>query len=98
MVAKTPTAERPMFLSADKRKLSYRSKSGRVLTLELKNSNAINSLQQLDKKYPKDGTTTTITVDKIPSAGLWPQLFDTLSLYVEEAIEVACFGPYDDLK
>lgn len=84
-----------MFLSADKRKISYRSKNGNLITLELKNSKAVESLQKVAEmgiasKGSKDGQ------NKQDNPGLWAGLFDTISFYVMEGVEIAAFGPYDE--
>lgn len=79
-----------MFLSADKRKISYKSKNGNLITLELKNSKAEESLQ----KVANMGISQA---DKQPECqGLWAGIFDTLSFYVAEGIEIAAFGMYDE--
>lgn len=78
-----------MFLSADKRKISYRSKNGNLITLELKNSKAAESLAKM-------GITSKDEQNKQEGPGLWAGLFDTISFYVMEGVEIAAFGPYDE--
>lgn len=106
MGATTPATERPMFLSADKRKISYRSKNGSTITLEFKNKNsqAVEGLTQLSKKYPAPNAEQKAAiargeVDAVVAEGkenLWLGVYDTLSFWVMEAMEIAAFGPYDD--
>lgn len=106
MGAPTPATERPMFLSADKRKISYRSKNGSTITLEFKNKNskAVEGLTQLSKKYPPQNAEQKPgmlegevgAVDAEGKENLWLGVYDTLSFWVMEAMEIAAFGPYDD--
>ncbi|CAK4004833.1 Hypothetical predicted protein [Lecanosticta acicola] len=95
----TETQQRPMVLSADKRKISYRSKNGNLFTLELKNSKAEDSLRSLKKKYdskiPQD-VPNGEDAAKDNGSTLWPGLYDTIAMLIEESLEVACFGPYDE--
>ncbi|KAF7193692.1 hypothetical protein HII31_05038 [Pseudocercospora fuligena] len=95
----TQTSERPrpMFLSADSRKLSYRSKSGHVLTLQLSNSKAADSLKQVaEKDQAKQGARNAASEGKEKQEAMWPGVFDTLSFWAAEAVEIAFFGPYDE--
>ncbi|KAK4497724.1 hypothetical protein PRZ48_010377 [Zasmidium cellare] len=108
MGATTPAVERPMFLSADKRKISYRSKNGSTITLEFKNKNspAVDGLRELSKKNPvpnaESKITATVNGQELDAEGkqqqqnLWLGVYDTLSFWVMEAMEIAAFGPYDD--
>ena len=82
-----------MFLSADNRKISYRSKSGNVLTLQLTNSRAAESLKQVAKK---DQARNATSEGKEEQKAMWPGVFDTLSFWAAEAVEIAFFGPYDE--
>ncbi|KXS97269.1 hypothetical protein AC579_1608 [Pseudocercospora musae] len=96
----TQTAEppRPMFLSPDTRKLSYRSKSRHVLTLQCSNSKAADNLKQVaEKDQAKQRAKNAASVAKEKQeATLWPGLFDTLSFWAAEAVEIAFFGPYHE--
>lgn len=96
----TENQQRPVFLSADKRKLSYRSKSGNVFTVELRNSKAADSLRELEKKYDskpsKDATAGDLAAKESDATASWPGIFDTIAMLIEESLEVACFGPYDE--
>lgn len=92
-----------MFLSADKRKISYRSKNGSTITLEFKNKNspAADSLRALSQKHPvQDANLNTADPDNESNIdgkpNLWLGLYDTLSFWCMEAMEIAAFGPYDD--
>ncbi|KAM3414046.1 hypothetical protein BST61_g10707 [Cercospora zeina] len=85
----------PMLLSSSKRKISYRSRNGNVITLELKNSKAVESLQDVAKRgIPRGKSAQDQTTQD--SQGLWAGLFDTLSFCVMEGVEIAAFGPYDE--
>ncbi|KXT00413.1 hypothetical protein AC578_3344 [Pseudocercospora eumusae] len=98
-VTQTTHTPRPMFLSADARKLSYRSKSGHVLTLQLTNSKAADNPKQVaEKDQPKQGATNAASEakEKQKQEAMWPGLFDTLSFWAAEAVEIAFFGPYDE--
>ncbi|KAK4613429.1 hypothetical protein CLAFUW4_09300 [Fulvia fulva] len=100
--ATTPAVERPMFLSADQRKISYQSKGGITITLEFKNSKAIESLRTFTQQNTADKPENmTVTVDGVTkpreeNQGLWMGIYDTLSFWCMEAMEVAAFGPYDE--
>ncbi|WPB06886.1 uncharacterized protein RHO25_011546 [Cercospora beticola] len=91
----TTSESRPMLLSPDNRKISYRSKNGNVITLELKNSKAVESLQQVAKRGIAQENSEQ-DQKKQESEGLWAGLFDTLSFWVMEGVEIAAFGPYDE--
>lgn len=93
--ATTPCA-RPMFLSADKRTISYASKRGSLITLELKNSNAVKSVQEVAKMGIAQKAAGGEEQNKEESPGYWAALLDTLSFYVMEGVEIAAFGPYDE--
>lgn len=88
-----------MFLSADKRKISYRSKNGSMVTLSFQNP----SSKATD--CPSDGAREDLTKEGGAEAGmqaqthpseLWAGLYDSLSFWVGEAVEIACFGPHDE--
>lgn len=98
MGATTPATETPMFLSADKRKISYRSKNGNTITLEFKNKNspAADSLRELSKKNPVQKADISVDETAEGKQNLWLGVYDTLSFWVMEAMEIAAFGPYDD--
>jgi len=83
-----------MVLSADKRKISYRSKNGNIFTIELKNSKAADSLRDNLKKESQDkaGDDATPPV----ATGIWDGVYDTIAMMIEESLEIACFGPYDE--
>ncbi|GIZ48374.1 hypothetical protein CKM354_001143700 [Cercospora kikuchii] len=83
-----------MLLSPDNRKISYRS-NGNVITLELKNSKAVEKLQQVAKRGIAQENSEQ-GQKKQESEGLWAGLFDTLSFWVMEGVEIAAFGPYDE--
>lgn len=94
--ATTPCA-RPMFLSADKRTISYASNRGSLITLELKkNSNAVKSVQDVAKMGIAQKAAGGEEQNKEESPGYWAALLDTLSFYVMEGVEIAAFGPYDE--
>lgn len=94
----TPERPRPMFLSADSRKLSYRSKSGTVLTLQLTNSKAADTLKQVAQKDQASQGAPNAGAEegKEEKKAMWPGVFDTLSFWAAEAVEIAFFGPYDE--
>ena len=92
--ATTPAIERPIFLSADKRKISYQSKGGNTITLEFKNSKAIDSLRSFTEQNERNKPENmTVTVDGVAkpreeNQGLWMGIYDTLSFWCMEAMEV----------
>lgn len=86
----------PMFLSADKRTISYASNRGSLITLELKNSNAVKSVQEVAKMGIAQKAAGGEEQNKEESPGYWAALLDTLSFYVMEGVEIAAFGPYDE--
>ncbi|KAF2173367.1 hypothetical protein M409DRAFT_15652 [Zasmidium cellare ATCC 36951] len=88
MGATTPATERPMFLSADKRKISYRSKNGSTITLEFKNKNS--------PAQKAGAIECEAELDAEGKQNLWLGVYDTLSFWVMEAMEIAAFGPYDE--
>lgn len=85
-----------MFLSADKRTISYASNRGSLITLELKNSNAVKSVQESAKMGIAQKAAGGEEQNKEESPGYWAALLDTLSFYVMEGVEIAAFGPYDE--
>lgn len=85
-----------MFLSADKRTISYASTRGSLITLELKNSNAVKSVQEVAKMGIAQKAAGGEEQNKEESPGYWAALLDTLSFYVMEGVEIAAFGPYDE--
>jgi len=138
-------SRRPVLLSADSRRISYKSRSGRVLTLEMRSSRAglptLASLkaaaqqqqqqqQQLQQLQLSQDASTSVQSQALQTqqqkqlaaaadaktgpaaqaaalvaqanntdesaAGMWPELFDTLSFWCMEAVEIACFGPYEE--
>lgn len=98
MAVDTPAAtrpQRPMVLSPDKRKLSYHSKNGNIFTIELKNSKAADSLRDNLKKASTDKNDDGTQVKSV-STGLWDGVYDTIAMMIEESLEIACFGPYDE--
>ena len=88
--------ERPITLSADHRTISYTSKTGKTLTVKLGNSkNAIDTLCEVSDRSAKplqEGP----SLKKIANQGLWPAVYDAMSFWVLEAVEIATFGPYDE--
>lgn len=92
--ATTPYA-RPMFLSADERTISNH---GSLITLELKNSNAVKSVQEVANMgiAQKAAGREEQNKEKGPGYMYWAALLDTLSFYVMEGVEIAAFGPYDE--
>ena len=101
-VTDSSVPKRPIILSADHRKISYTSKTGKTVTLQLRNSGkAVESLRELSDR---DTKTLEADLEQSPSEndssadsqGVWANVYDTLSFWVMEAVEVAAFGPYDE--
>lgn len=82
-----------MFLSADKRTISYASNRGSLITLELKNSNAVKSVKEVAKMGIAQKAAGGEEQNKEESPGYWAALLDTLSFYVMEGVEIAAFEP-----
>lgn len=84
---------KPTFLSADKRKISYRSKNGNLLTMELKNSKSADNIHETPKESE---TSKTVAVVPSDAQSRWAGLYDTLSFWVMEGVEICTFGAYDE--
>jgi hypothetical protein len=95
------TTTRPAFLSARTRTVSYKRQNGNVVTLDLHNSKAAESLRELAKKNPtteQDKKFLAQVETGEPAQGLVAGVYDALSIWIMDAIEIAMFGPYDELK
>lgn len=90
---------RPSLLSARTRTISYR-KNGEILTLELTNSKAAASLRELAKKNPttEQDKKFIADVEQAEAGGVVATVYDALSFWVMEAMEIAMFGPYDEVQ
>jgi hypothetical protein len=98
--SRTTTPSRPAFLSARTRTISYKRQNGNVVTLELTNSKAAESLRELAKKNPTTEQDKKF-IDEVESGepqGLVAGVYDALSIWIMDAIEIAMFGPYDEPK
>lgn len=84
---------RPMLLSPDQRRISYTSKNGNTITLEMKDSKAANGLRNIAKQHSTEEKAAGTSDSK---QGVWPGVYDTLSFWIAEAVEIAAFGPYTD--
>ncbi|CZT14496.1 uncharacterized protein RCC_00474 [Ramularia collo-cygni] len=90
---------RPSLVSARSR-ISYRKNTGEVVTLDLTNSKAAESLRALSK------TNVTTDVDRkfiadvenAEAGGFVSTVYDALSFWVMEAVEIAMFGPYEEVQ
>ncbi|SMY25310.1 unnamed protein product [Zymoseptoria tritici ST99CH_1A5] len=93
---------RPAFLSARTRTISYKRQNGNVVTLDLhKDSKAAESLRELAKKNPtteQDKKFLAQVESGEPAQGLVAGVYDALSIWIMDAIEIAMFGPYDEPK
>jgi hypothetical protein len=94
------TAARPARPSLrSTRTISYR-KNGDLITLELSNSKAAESLRELAKKNPatEQDKKFIADVEKAEAGGFVATVYDTLSFWVMEAMEIAMFGPYSEVQ
>lgn len=93
----TARPARPSLRSA--RTISYR-KNGDLITLELSNSKAAESLKELAKKNPttENDRKFIADVENAEAGGLVATVYDALSFWVMEYMEIAMFGPYEETQ